>query len=320
VALNKAFKTAGIAKYVVGPHSGPEMEQIAERAKATCQDVVVFVQIDKNGNSLQPEITALRSRGFVKGNCVEDPDGEVMTIVDVAENGHVTLSDGVNKIVKTCEEVLSVYKRSLEIPKEYVDPDHSGPQSCKEHIDVIFKSAVMLGLHAALETMEAISKSKMIKIPSSMHGVYAAQKIKAKVLRMVPGAYACKTLADKGNSPRFSVMVRVPTGSYTYVLVMPSKQQAVVPAWFVRHADTADEANMEVQSVRHVVSAGVKSRQILVDVPYLINKKELLPGQELLLPPIPAASSSPSSHKRKAASIVLFDDKDHSSKHPPKRT
>ena len=112
------------------------------------------------------------------------------------------------------------------------------------------------------------------------------------------------------------MLVRVPTGSYTYVLVMPSKQQAVVPAWFVRHTDTADEANMEVQSVRFAVSAGVRSRQVLVDVPYLINKKELLPGQELLLPAIPAASSSPSSHKRKAASIVLFDDRDSSSKHP----
>ena len=146
------------------------------------------------------------------------------------------------------------------------------------------------------------------------------QHRKAKTLIMVPGAYACKLLADKDHSPRFSVMAKVPTGSYTYVLVMPSKQQAVVPAWFVRHADTADEANMEVQSVRHVVSAGVKSRQILVDVPYLINKKELAPDQELLLPPIPAASSSPQSHKRKAASIVLFDDKSHSSKHPQKRT
>ena len=153
-----------------------------------------------------------------------------------------------------------------------------------------------------------------------MHGVNAAQRTKAKTLRMVPGAYACKALADTSNSPRFSVIAKVPTGSYTYVLVMPSKQQAVVPAWFVRHADTADEANMEVQSVRYAVSAGVKSRQVLVDVPYLINKKDLLPDQELLLPPIPAASSSPSSHKRKAASIVLFDDRSSSSKHPPKQT
>ena len=140
---------------------------------------------------------------------------------------------------------------------------------------------------------------------SSADRVYAAESMKAKTLKLVPGAYSCKAIVDKDAAHRFPVLVRVPTGARTYALNMPTKHQDVVPAWFVRHADTADAANMEVQVARSIASGGTKARQILVDVPYLINKKDLRLDEELLLPPILGPAAAPKSHKRKNAAIVL---------------
>ena len=114
--------------------------------------------------------------------------------------------------------------------------------------------------------------------------------------------------------------MKVPTGKHTYSIVMPSRKQAVVPAWLVRHAATAEEANMEVSVVRFCITTGTKAREFLVDVPLLVNKKELQINDELLLPPLAAALRSPASHKRKQnAAIVLAESAASSSSSSSKR-
>ena len=307
-ALNKAFEAEGVKKLVIPPNADPDFAaQIEHHANTHGAAVVAFVQMDENGNPLQPELTALRSRGFSAGNCVEDSDGLVMTIENIAPNGAVTLSDGVNHVTKSCDEILAHYNLSKAAPEEYLPADACDPTGCLEHEDLILRGAVMLALQAVSETLES-KTAEGIRVPATYNAVHATEKTKPKQLKLVPNAYTCKSATDARQSSRFTACVTVPTGKHTYSIVMPSRKQAVVPAWLVRHAATAEEANMEVSVVRFCITTGTKARTFLVDVPLLVNKKELQVNDELLLPPFTAALCSPVSHKRQQhAAIVLAE-------------
>ena len=153
----------------------------------------------------------------------------------------------------------------------------------------------------------------MIVMKKPAQSVQANRTFKPKQLKLVPACYAVKSAQD--DTGTFTCVLKCVAGQLTYDIIKPGAAKAVVHAFYVARADTADEVNMEIVTFKALVSTGSKTRQYQVDVPMLQNTVELEAGVELLLPPLSKGrDAAPRPSKRRSRIMLDHDDSSPKSK------
>ena len=233
-----------------------------------------FVQFDAAGLPKNANRIVLLQQGYHVGKHVMASDSQ-FKIHEIHDNGDVVVHDA-DGAPSTIE--FDAFLTTFKAGKTAVSKLESWQSfdKCPAMAEHKKCAAMALGLVA---TFDQIGEAK-IEVQTKPKGVFATQDYKKGALKLVCASSKIITLT--GNAP---------AGSYAYqnVCVMPQlateKNPTIIPAWYVCNTSDPDAANMELKFVKTETAStsGKSTSMISICVPILVNKKEIIADDELLL-------------------------------------
>lgn len=272
---------------IVSPF-GPRAAGVQHGASAasSAEDTTI-VQYDAQGSTKAPHRLMLRAAGFVDGSMVKDADSQVFKLLSIDDEGQVTLQaiDAQGQpgaaIVVEYSKFGSAYQKTshtVEVLADWTERRWSTSLSAKEQV-----AKSMVALAVARLSEEPLPKLRIQAKP--MRSVFAEAAVGVGKLVLVPETTKIGTsvVVPAGG---LSVASPIDLGGKHIVLMPPSLQEAIVPAWMLRTVDDPEAANMHIGSRTVSVATLFRrksSEPIDIVMPALVNRMAVKVGDELTL-------------------------------------
>ena len=184
-----------------------------------------------------------------------------------------------------CAEMMSLYVPRLDVKfPELLAYPQNAPHRNTEWIENVYKSKVVV----ALDLLTAKFGDVGVVCKSSPMAVFSNMKFKINECVLVPTTTKIKIVSADESDAFFSCEGDAPDGKVLELVCLRGSDMPI-PAWFVTSTTDPKEANMKVSMVKVDVGAIVSTRgkvkgassSSVIDVPLLVNKKQLSAGDQL---------------------------------------